>query len=200
MKLVLFGKPGSGKGSIAGVLSKLWLLPHIAVGDTLREHVQNRTALGIKIDELIKGGNFVDDDTINAMMKEKLSEAHDYILDGYPRTVAQAHFYLREIHRPTMVVHLVVPDDVLIRRMLNRGRADDTEETIRKRFAIYEEVTAPVLDFYRPFSCFPTWDVEGADTIEESSAKVKAAVYQYLGPESGFLSEKTAVDTIFQGC
>jgi adenylate kinase len=198
MRLVMISPPGAGKSSVANVLSKLWLIPHIAVGDTLRDHVQKRTALGVKIDELIKGGNFVDDDTINAMMKERLVDVNDYILDGYPRTVDQAKFYLREIHHPTMIVHLIVPEDVLIRRMLNRGRADDTEETIRKRFAIYEEVTAPVLDLYRPLSCFPTWEVEGADTIEESSAKVKAAVYQYLGSESGFLYEKTAVDTVSQ--
>jgi adenylate kinase len=174
MKIVMVSAPGSGKGSIAGVLQEDWQIPHIAVGDILRDNVQRHTALGEKIDNLIKGGSFVDDDTINTMMLEALTGRDDYILDGFPRTVPQTHFYLANLPRPDFVVCLDVPKPILIKRMLNRGRSDDTEETICKRLAIYDEVTAPVLGCFDPALVL---HVEGAATIAESAHNVKNAVH-----------------------
>ena len=160
INLILFGPPGSGKGTQAAKLVRKYDLLHISTGDLFRYEMGNDTPLGKKAKSYIEQGELVPDEVTVGMLRNKV-EAHPetggYIFDGFPRTVAQAEALdalLEE--RQTQVSKLVmldVPDDELVKRLLERGktsgRADDTDESIiRNRIDVYKSETAPVYDFY----------------------------------------------------
>jgi adenylate kinase len=154
-RLIFLGPPGAGKGTQAKILADSCGIPHVSTGDILRVAVANRTALGLQAQEYMDRGELVPDFLVVDLIRERLDHSDaklGWVLDGFPRTVVQAEFLdtlLDKIHQPyDYVINLEVPDDVLVLRLLGRGRADDTEEVIRKRLQVYQEQTSPLIAFY----------------------------------------------------
>lgn len=160
MRLVLLGAPGSGKGTQATRLREHLQVPHISTGELLRAAVAAGSALGLKAKSVMEAGNLVSDDIVLGMLEERLLKSdtgNGFILDGYPRNLAQARALdglLDRIGQPADVaVQLDVATELLVDRLSGRakleGRADDSPDAVRKRLAVYSEQTAPVVDFYR---------------------------------------------------
>lgn len=159
MRLVLLGPPGAGKGTQAVRLAERFAIPHVSTGDIFRANVAKETDLGVEAQAYMDRGEYVPDDVTNRMVAERLGQpdaADGFILDGYPRTVAQAEALeelLADWARPLdAVLHFTAPEDELLRRLGARadaeGRADDTEEAWRRRFEEYDEKTRPLERFY----------------------------------------------------
>jgi adenylate kinase len=160
MRLVLLGAPGSGKGTQATRLREHLQVPHISTGELLRAAVAAGSALGLQAKAVMEAGNLVSDDIVLGMLEERLLKSdtgNGFILDGYPRNLAQARALdalLARIGQPADVaVQLDVATELLVDRLSGRakleGRADDSPDAVRKRLAVYSEQTAPVVDFYR---------------------------------------------------
>lgn len=180
-RLILLGPPGSGKGTQAQRLANLYQIPHISTGDLLREAVANETELGKKAKEYMDSGNLVPDETILGMVRDRLDQPDakaGWILDGFPRNVAQAQFLdnlLEEISQESdRSINLQVPDDIVVSRMLGRGRADDNEDTIRRRLEVYRQQTAPVIEYYSDRDKLVS--VDGDRDIDEVTAALQAAI------------------------
>ncbi|MBZ4020372.1 adenylate kinase [Streptomyces purpurogeneiscleroticus] len=155
MRLVLIGPPGAGKGTQAAILGTALGVPHISTGDLFREHVGGRTPLGRRAAEYLDAGALVPDGVTNAMVRERLTApdtARGFLLDGFPRTTAQADVLAEHLaaegQQLDAVVEFDVPEDVVIQRLLSRGRTDDTEQVIRHRQEVYRSQTAPLLTYY----------------------------------------------------
>lgn len=149
------GPPGAGKGTQAAVLAERLGVPHVSTGDLFRVHVGDETPLGLEVRRYLDSGRLVPDEITNEMVRERLAEpdcAPGFVLDGYPRTVAQADMLgtmLRELDcELDAVLQLDVPEDELVERLLARGRDDDTEDVIRDRQQVYRDDTAPLLEYY----------------------------------------------------
>lgn len=156
MRILLIGAPGSGKGTQADRLAERYGVTHISSGDLLRQHVRDRTPLGLVIKSLVESGDLVPDSLVMDMLRKPVlaaSEQGGYILDGFPRTVAQAEVAYA-VARPLGVavqvaVHLDVPREELVRRLLARRRgSEDTAEVIEHRLDVYLEQTVPLVDYY----------------------------------------------------
>lgn len=155
MRILIVGPPGAGKGTQAAVLSTELGVPHISTGDLFREHVGDETELGKQVEKYLDAGRLVPDQITNEMVRKRLDKADcavGFILDGFPRTVGQAEVLdklLRERDcELDTVLQLNVPQDVVVGRLLARGREDDSIDVIRCRQRVYQEETAPLLDFY----------------------------------------------------
>ncbi len=160
MRLVLLGPPGSGKGTQAARLREYLQVPHISTGDLLRAEVAAGSALGVQAKEVMARGELVSDGILLGMLETRFSRedtANGFILDGYPRNLAQADaldVLLAKIRQPMdYAVQLEVPNELLVERIAGRaaaeGRADDTPESVRTRLKVYDDQTAPVIDYYR---------------------------------------------------
>ena len=155
MRIVIVGPPGAGKGTQAAVLSDELGVVHISTGDLFRAHVEGGTELGRKVKDYLNSGALVPDEVTNAMVAQRLTEdvcRTGFLLDGFPRTVAQAKS-LEELLRDRdcdidAVLELDAPEDEVVERLLARGRGDDTEDVIRHRQQLYRKETAPLLEFY----------------------------------------------------
>jgi adenylate kinase len=156
MRLLLIGAPGAGKGTQAELLAERFDLAHVSSGDLLREHVREQTSLGQQIKSYVDAGDLVPDGLVMDMLRKPVvaaSEANGYVLDGFPRTVdqAKAAFDVAQSLGAEVqaAIHLDVPRDELVRRLLSRGRgSDDTEEVIDHRLQVYQEKTVPLLEYY----------------------------------------------------
>lgn len=160
MRILLLGPPGAGKGTQAARISQALGIPAISTGEMFRDNVKRGTDLGKRVQALIEAGQYVPDELTNEIVFDRLSQpdaANGYLLDGYPRTIAQV-YALREWHwaRDTdfdHVLELDVPTAMVVERLLARaaieGRADDTEEVIRERMRVYKEQTEPIKDMAR---------------------------------------------------
>jgi adenylate kinase len=160
MRLLRLGAPGSGKGTQAARLKDALGVPHISTGDLLRAEVAAGSKLGLEAKEVMARGELVSDAILLGMLEDRFSRpdtVDGFILDGYPRNLAQAAALdklLARIGQPMdYAVQLEVPAELLVERIAGRakaeGRADDNPESVRKRLQVYEEQTAPVIDFYR---------------------------------------------------
>ena len=156
LRLVILGRQGSGKGTQCLRLSELYRTIHISTGDMLRAAVETQTELGKKAKFIMDAGDLVTDEIINGIVAERI-EMNDvlesgFILDGYPRTSAQAEALEGELLSSglslDLAINLEVPVDEVTQRMLDRSRADDTEEAIQRRLEIYENETAPLLEWF----------------------------------------------------
>ena len=156
LRLVILGRQGSGKGTQCLRLSELYRTIHISTGDMLRAAVETQTELVKKAKIIMDAGDLVPDEIINGIVAERI-EMNDvlesgFILDGYPRTSAQAEALEGELLSSglslDLAINLEVPVDEVTQRMLDRSRADDTEEAIQRRLEIYENETAPLLEWF----------------------------------------------------
>lgn len=179
MRLVLVGPPGAGKGTQATVLSERLDVPHISTGDLFRANIGNETPLGQKAKSYMDAGDLVPDEVTNEMVRDRLADSDaqkGFLLDGYPRNTSQADV-LSEILASngvelTAVVQFDVPEEELVRRMLDRGRSDDTEDVIRRRLAVYREETEPLLQYYAD----RVVQIDAVGTVEEISDRAEAAL------------------------
>jgi len=158
LNLVLIGPPGSGKGTQASRVAQACAVPHISTGDILRRAVAGGSMLGDAVRDSMSRGELVSDEIITDLVAERLADLHattGFVLDGFPRTIEQAYALdvLMEERGHLAVVELNVPDEELVRRLASRrtaeGRADDDEEVVRERLAVYHRSTLPVIEFYR---------------------------------------------------
>lgn len=156
MRLLLIGAPGSGKGTQAELLVQRYGITHISSGDLLRQHVREQTALGRQIKSYLDRGDLVPIGIVLDMLRKPVVaavEAGGYVLDGFPRTVEQAQASFPTAHalgaEVQAAIHLDVPRDELVRRLLARGRgSDDTEAVIEHRLQVYLDQTVPLLEYY----------------------------------------------------
>ena len=153
MRLLFIGPPGAGKGTQASKVAERLGIPHISTGDMFRHHVSNDTDLGRKVKAIMEVGDYVPDEITIAMLSERIGQDDaqaGYILDGFPRTVAQVESLdgLLGADGLSRVVVFEVDEGELTERMLSRGRTDDTAETIHNRFQVYTDQTQPLIDVY----------------------------------------------------
>lgn len=154
MALVLIGPPGVGKGTQAARLRDEFGLVHIATGDLLREHQAAQTDLGRQASEFMTAGRLVPDELVVAMVRERIETSRRFLLDGFPRTLAQAN-ELDDVLRLTRseltaAVFIDAPDEIVVERIAGRtdGRDDDDHATVRRRLEQYHRNTAPVIEHY----------------------------------------------------
>jgi len=182
IRLVFLGPPGAGKGTQAQRIAQKYGVPHISTGDILREAVKEGTELGKLAKSYMDRGELVPDDVIIGIIKERLSQPDvrekGFILDGFPRTLPQAEALdelLKELSMPLdWVIYLNVDDEEIVKRLLSRGRADDTEEVIRNRLKVYRERTAPLVNYYSE-KCILV-EIYGVGDIDEITKKIEEAV------------------------
>lgn len=188
INLILFGKPGAGKGTQAAFLKKRYDLVHISTGDLFRHHIQQKTALGTLAQSYMDQGDLVPDQvTINMLEQEVVQnpQAKGFIFDGFPRTTAQAQALDEFLNVQGMAISatlaLEAADDLLVDRLLKRGetsgRTDDQDEAkIRNRFDEYNAKTAPLKAYYQAQNKF--FIIDGVGAIEEITARLKEVVDQ----------------------
>lgn len=179
MRLLFIGPPGAGKGTQAVLVAERLGIPHISTGEMFRHHVATGTALGQQVDAIMKAGDYVPDEITVAMLEERISApdaTSGFILDGFPRTTVQVEALGRLLGGDGLdhVVVFDVDEDELIRRMLGRGRPDDTEATIRNRFAVYRAQTAPLLEVYGHRGI--VLHVDGLGELEEITERIIDAI------------------------
>ncbi len=165
MHLILFGAPGVGKGTQAEKISEDYDIPQVSTGEILRSAVSRQTELGKKAQAIMERGELVPDDLMIKIIEDRITQEdckNGFILDGFPRTIPQAESLEKLLDKlempPFKCIEIKVPDDEIIKRLLARGRADDNEETIRKRLKVYKEQTAPVKDYYKSHDHFHSID------------------------------------------
>jgi adenylate kinase len=201
MRIIFLGPPGSGKGTQASQLAKRLGVPAISTGEILREAVRKQTALGQKAKAVMERGELVSDDLIVALIGERLAEAdarRGFILDGFPRTLAQARAFETMLSGNgdalSAVLNFSVPEAELTERMLGRaqaeGRADDRPETIRERLRVYREKTEPLVGFYRDRDLLA--EIDGVGSVSEVAGRVDEAVSSSRRAGSASASGRTA--------
>lgn len=178
MRLLFVGPPGAGKGTQAALVASRLGVPHISTGEMFRDHVASGTDLGRQVQELMEAGAYVPDEITVAMLADRMRSPdteQGFILDGFPRTIGQVASLdnLLGTEGLDRVVLFEVDEERLVERMLARGRADDSEETIRSRFKVYEEQTAPLVELYRRRGLVVSVDGEGeVDEVTERILRV----------------------------
>ncbi len=189
--LILFGPPGSGKGTQSANITNVYNLQHISTGDLLRDEVSRQTPLGVEAKKYMDQGMLVPDEVVIGMISSKIDEtpsARGFIFDGFPRTKAQAEaldklleFKQTQIH---IVLSLEVPENELVTRLVGRGatsgRSDDNEEIIAKRIKEYHSKTEPVAGYYEGFGKLER--IKGDGDIEETFKLLSKNIDKYLQP------------------
>lgn len=181
LKIILLGAPGSGKGTQSEKLVAEYGVPQISTGDLLRNAVANETELGKKAKVAMDAGELVSDDIVVGMIRERLDQPdteNGFILDGFPRSLSQAEALdklLNKLDRPLQaVIHVKVDNEEIVQRLLDRGRADDNEETIRNRLKVFEEQTQPLVAYYDDKGLLTA--VAGMGGVDEIYARIKNAL------------------------
>lgn len=183
MRVIIFGPPGAGKGTQANLIKDEYNIPHLSTGEIFRTAIKNKTQLGKKVQSILDAGELVPDETVVALVKEELQKdkyTDGYVLDGFPRTVAQAEAYdefLKENGESLYAFILLrVPQDELINRILSRGegRSDDTEEKVKTRLEVFWNETLPVQEYYQEQGIVE--EVDGVGTVNEIFGRIKSAL------------------------
>jgi len=185
MRLIIVGPPGAGKGTQAARVAASFGIPAISTGDIFRSNIKNETELGLKVKDILASGGYVTDEITNAIVRDRLREddaAPGFLLDGYPRTLAQVGaldaMLAEDRHALDAVLELTVDEDAVVQRLLKRaeieGRADDTEEVIRERQAIYRKETAPLAELYAQRGLLV--QVDGMGEVDEVTARIDEAL------------------------
>jgi adenylate kinase len=181
MRLVLMGPPGAGKSTQARFVAEHFKIPAISTGDIFRANVSEGTPLGVEAKRFMDAGEYVPDEVTNLMVRNRIDEPdaeRGFLLDGYPRTLAQVEELDGMIaftgHRLDAAVALAVDEDEIVRRLLQRaqleGRADDTEDVIRRRHEVYAEQTAPLIEVYRDRGILV--EVDGLGDADEVTKRI----------------------------
>lgn len=172
MRLVLLGPPGAGKGTQASLLADSLKIPHISTGDLFRANISEGTELGKEAQSYMDAGKLVPTSVTAKMVRDRLNQddaAAGFLLDGFPRTIEQAELLeamlAEDGHKLDSVINYVVSEDVVVERMLARGRNDDNEDTIRTRLEVYREETAPLIDHYAEILL----NIDAEGTVEDIS-------------------------------
>lgn len=183
MNLILFGPPGAGKGTQAEKIEDHFNIPHLSTGNIFRENIKNKTELGKKVKSILDSGELVPDETVVDLVADELDNPkydNGYILDGFPRTVAQAEaldeYLSKKGEKIDYFLTLEVPEDELVNRILSRGegRSDDTPEKIKTRLEVYNNETSPVLNHYQEQEVVKK--INGVGSVEEIFNRIKQAV------------------------
>jgi adenylate kinase len=187
MRLILLGPPGAGKGTQAKILVDAYGIPQLSTGDILRSAIAAKTALGLEAKAVVDRGDLVSDTIVNGIVSERL-DADDckpgFILDGFPRTIAQAEALDRMLADKGIaldaVIEIKAEADELVKRVINRAkesggaRADDNEEVLRKRLGVYSEQTAPLVAYYTERGQLKA--VDGMAPVDDVTAAIKSAL------------------------
>ncbi|TKS52752.1 adenylate kinase [Luteimonas yindakuii] len=185
MRLVLLGAPGSGKGTQAARLKEYLQVPHISTGDLLRAEVAAQSPLGLQAKEVMARGDLVSDDILLGMLRDRFSRDDTragFILDGYPRNLAQAAALgelLADLGQSfDAAIQLEVDNELLVERLAGRaqaeGRADDNPESVRKRLQVYDQQTAPVIEYYRQQDQLTV--IDGVGSLDEVLNRILGAI------------------------
>jgi adenylate kinase len=185
MRLIILGPPGAGKGTQATRVADRLGIPAISTGDIFRANIKNETELGKQVKDILASGGYVTDEITNAIVRDRLREDDaegGFLLDGYPRTLAQVDaldaMLAEDGHALDAVLELTVDEDAVVQRLLKRaeieGRADDTEEVIRERQAIYRRETAPLADVYAGRELLV--QVDGMGEVDEVTSRIDEAL------------------------
>ena len=185
MRIILLGAPGAGKGTQAALLVKRLGVPHISTGDMLREAVAAKTPIGLRAKDVMEAGKLVNDEIAISIARERLAQedcGRGFVLDGFPRTTRQAEALealLGELGRPADACLAVTVDpEEVIQRLSRRSeleeRSDDNEQTIRERMKVYDEQSAPLLEYYRARDLLI--EVSGMGRVDEVSARIEEAL------------------------
>lgn len=184
-RLIIMGPPGAGKGTQAIRIAERFGIPAISTGDIFRSNIRDGTDLGQQVKSILDAGGYVPDEVTNDIVRDRLTwvdAAPGFLLDGYPRTTGQVAF-LDDVladhdHALDGVIELTVDEDAVVERLLKRaeteGRADDTEEVIRERQAIYRKETAPLIALYEEHGVLVK--VDGMGSVDEVTERVVKAV------------------------
>ena len=185
MRLIFMGPPGAGKGTQAKFVAQRYGIPAVSTGDIFRANVSRGTELGLEAQRFMDAGEYVPDAVTNLMVRARIDEPDaepGFLLDGYPRTLAQVEELDGMIaftgHALDAVVSLTVDSDEIVQRLLQRaqleGRADDTEDVIRRRQELYAEQTAPLIEVYRDRGLL--LEVDGMGEVDEVTGRILAAL------------------------
>jgi len=185
MRVILMGPPGAGKGTQAARIAERFGIPAVSTGDIFRDNIKNRTELGQQVEKILASGAYVPDEVTNDIVRDRLAQpdaSNGFLLDGYPRTTGQVDALDEMLavagHRLDAAVELTVDEDALVERLTNRageqGRADDSEEVVRERQALYRDETAPLIDLYHEHGVLLR--VDGMGTVNEVTERVVRAL------------------------
>src|SRR5918992_1967927 len=185
MRLILMGPPGAGKGTQAKYVAEHFVIPAISTGDIFRANVTQGTELGVEAKKYMDAGEYVPDEITNLMVRNRIDEPDaepGFLLDGYPRTLAQVEeldgMIAHTGHRLDAVVVLTVDSEEVVQRLLQRaeteGRADDTEEVIRRRQEIYLEETEPLIKVYKARGI--VHEIDGMGEVEDVTKRIFEAL------------------------
>lgn len=185
IRLIVLGRQGAGKGTQCARLAERYGVPHISTGDMLRQAVEEATPLGLEAKALMDAGDLVPDAVMQGIVAERLDRPdaveHGFLLDGFPRTVGQAEALeaMTDDEFIHLAVNIEVPEDIVLERMLGRGREDDTVDAIRRRLDLYEAETAPLLAWFGDRYLLAT--IDGVGTEDEVAARLFAAIDAVTG-------------------
>lgn len=178
--VLIMGPPGSGKGTQAARIAERRGLAHISTGDMLRAAMKAGSELGNRVKDVVDRGDLVPDELMLELVLDRLGQpdaANGFLLDGFPRTVAQAIALVEALEGDQVLERIIllgVPDEVIVERALSRGRADDTEDTIRHRLRVYVESTRPVLEALD--GKLDRVDIDGVGGIDEITVRIEEAL------------------------
>jgi adenylate kinase len=185
MRLIIMGPPGAGKGTQAKFIAEHFKIPAISTGDIFRANIKNETDLGKQVKDILSSGGYVTDEVTNAIVRDRLHEddaAQGFLLDGYPRTLAQVDaldaMLAVDGHALDAVLELTVDQEAVVQRLIKRaeieGRSDDTEQVIRERQAIYRKETAPLAELYGQRGLLV--QVDGMGEVDEVTERIEQAL------------------------